>query len=519
MNRKFHWTLSRYGNSIEHKSMKTGRTFCKTGAAAPRQRAAITALENAAVCRPPLRNLIQTCLLCAAMLQALTSGAQPVTQVAAGYEFSLFLKSDGSLWAMGSNLYGQLGDGAIFGNPDVNTNSPEQIVASNVTAIATGEFHSLFLKSDGSLWAMGNNEQGQLGKGFSYFNSIPEQIVASNVTAIATGEFHSLFLKSDGSLWAMGSGQWGQLGDGITYNFPFIGTDIPEQIVASNVTAIAAGGSHSLFLKSDGSLWAMGHNQWGALGDGIGSPYSNNSTNIPEQIVASNVTAIAAGQLHSLFLKSDGSLWAMGLNDWGQLGDGTTYYALNNSTNRPEQIVASNVTAIAAGYYHSLFLKSDGSLWAMGLNKWGELGDGFSDSYPNPSTNSPEQIVAGNVIAIAAGESHSLFIKSDGSLWAMGLNEQGGLGDGTYDNSYRPEQIVGPYNQIQTAGQLLDGTNMQLNFVGVANANYALDRASSLSPPNWIPQLTNAAGSFGALVFSNAPDAATNNFWRIRSVP
>jgi alpha-tubulin suppressor-like RCC1 family protein len=220
-----------------------------------------------------------------------------------------------------------------------------------------------------------------------------------------------------------------------------------------------------------------------------------------------------------LFLKSDGSLWAMGLNDWGQLGDGTTYYALNNSTNRPEQIVASNVTAIAAGYYHSLFLKSDGSLWAMGLNKWGELGDGFSDSYPNPSTNSPEQIVAGNVIAIAAGESHSLFIKSDGSLWAMGLNEQGGLGDGTYDNSYRPEQIVGPYNQIQTAGQLLDGTNMQLNFVGVANANYALDRASSLSPPNWIPQLTNAAGSFGALVFSNAPDAATNNFWRIRSVP
>jgi hypothetical protein len=129
------------------------------------------------------------------------------------------------------------------------------------------------------------------------------------------------------------------------------------------------------------------------------------------------------------------------------------------------------------------------------------------------------QVQAQTVTKFAGGGYHSLFIKSDGSLWAMGLNEQGGLGDGTYDNSYRPEQIVGPYNQIQTAGQLLDGTNMQLNFVGVANANYALDRASSLSPPNWIPQLTNAAGSFGALVFSNAPDAATNNFWRIRSVP
>jgi hypothetical protein len=65
----------------------------------------------------------------------------------------------------------------------------------------------------------------------------------------------------------------------------------------------------------------------------------------------------------------------------------------------------------------------------------------------------------------------------------------------------------------------MGGMNMQLSFVGVANANYALDRASSLSPPNWIPQATNPAGSFGALVFINAPDATTNNFWRIRSVP
>jgi len=466
----------------------------------------------------PIGNIL-IWLLSAAMLQAFSSSAQPVTQVAAGYEHSLFLKSDGTLWAMGDNLYGELGDGAIFGYSYPNTNSPEQSVASNVVAIATGEFHSLLLKSDGSLWAMGLNDEGQLGKGFSYYNSIPAQIVASNVTAIAAGSWHSLFLKSDGSLWAMGSGQWGQLGDGMTYDFPFIGTDIPEQIVVSNVTAIAAGGGHSLFLKSDGSLWAMGFNQWGQLGDGIGTFDSDNSTNIPELIVASNVTAIAAGQVHSLFLKSDGSLWAMGLNDWGQLGDGSAYYDSNSCTNRPEQIVASNVTAIAAGYYHSLFLKSDGSLWAMGGNFFGQLGDGFSDSYPFPSTNNPEQIVAGNVIAIAAAEDHSLFVKSDGSLWGMGLNGRGELGDGTYNQVNRPEQIVGPYNQIQTTGQLVGGTNMQLNFVGVANANYALDRSSSLSPPNWIPQLTNAASSFGPLVFSNAPDATTNNFWRIRSVP
>src|SRR5208283_2048370 len=176
----------------------------------------------------------------------------------------------------------------------------------------------------------------ELGNG-TFINAYsPEQIVASNVTAIAAGTSDSFFLKSDGSLWAMGLNTYGQLGDGYTDNGNYFTNDLPEQIVASNVTAIAAGYYHSLFLKSDGSLWAMGYNNDGQLGDG-----TLNNTNRPEQIVASGVTAIAAGLQHSLFLKSDGSLWAMGDNEWGQLGDGTY-----NNTNRPEQIVASNVTAI-----------------------------------------------------------------------------------------------------------------------------------------------------------------------------
>src|SRR5476651_1136563 len=83
---------------------------------------------------------------------------------------------------------------------------------------------------------------------------------------------------------------------------------------------------------------------------------------------ATTVTNVAAGGAHSLFIKSDGSLWVMGNNDSGQLGDGTF-----NNTNKPEEIIASSVTAIAAGSSHSLFLESDGSLWAMGWNAWGQL--------------------------------------------------------------------------------------------------------------------------------------------------
>jgi alpha-tubulin suppressor-like RCC1 family protein len=450
------------------------------------------------------RKLIQTCLLYAVLLQAVTGFAQPLTQIAAGDNHSFFLKSDGSLWAMGYNQYGELGDGM-----NNNTNRPEQIVASNVTAVAAGYIHSLFLKSDGSLWAMGYNYDGELGDGVynthsPYGTNQPQQIVASNVTAIAAGEYHSLFIKSDGSLWAMGRNDSGQLGDG-TYNYS--GVNVPEQIVASNVTAIAAGGYTSLFLKSDGSLWAMGDNGNGELGDGT-TDSGNYETNLPEQIIASNVTAIAEGFSHSMFLKNDGSLWVMGYNYYNQLGDGTS-----EDTNRPTQIVASNVTAIAAGFYHSLFLKNDGSLWGMGYNADGELGDG---TYNINSTNIPTQIVANNIMLVASKGGQTLFLKNDGGLWGMGYNADGELGDGTYSNTNRPEQILGAFNQI--TDQILGGTDMRLSFVGVANANYALDRSSSLSPPNWIPQATNAAGSSGALAFTNAPDATTNNFWRVRSV-
>ena len=105
-------------------------------------------------------NLIQTCVLSAAMLHAVSSQAQPVTKAAGGYYHSIFLKSDGSLWAMGYNAPGQLGDGT-----NNNTNRPEQIVASGVTAIAAGDQHNLFLKTDSSLWAVGYKVWGQLGDG------------------------------------------------------------------------------------------------------------------------------------------------------------------------------------------------------------------------------------------------------------------------------------------------------------------------------------------------------------------
>ena len=460
-----------------------------------------------------------------------------VSAISGGWECTLFIKNDGSLWGTGYNGSGELGDG----KSDI-IYSPIQIVASGVTAVSSsqGSEFTLFLKNDGSLWAMGYPEYGALGAGSVLYSYSPIEIVSNNVTAISAGGEHSLFLKSDGSLWGMGYNFYGELGDG-TYN----NTNRPELIVSNNVTAIAAGYDHSLFLKSDGSLWAMGANSASQLGDGT---YKNN-TNRPELIVSNNVAAIAAGISHSLFIKNDGSLWVMGYNNYGQLGLTNNFGFVNS----PKQIVSSNVTAIAAGSYHSLFIKKDGSLWAMGQNYDGQLGDG---SYVNKTL--PEQIIApptppnitnqpsSQTVLIGGSASFSVSVSGSSpfqyqwrfngtnifaatnaaySMLSVATTNAGNYsavvtnsaGSAISSNAVLTVTIPAGYNQI--SGQFISLGSMQFSYVGIAGWKYALDRSVSLSPANWIPQLTNPADANGNLVFTNKPITTTNNFWRIRSVP
>ncbi len=193
---------------------------------------------------------------------------------------------------------------------------------------------------------------------------------------------------------------------------------------AQGLSAISAGSTHSLFLKTDGSVWSTGMNTSGALGDGT---TTNRST--PVQVMT-GVTAVSAGQVVSLFLKADGSAWAAGSNTRGMLGDGTT-------TNRsiPVQVI-SGIAAISTGYFHSLFVKTDGTVWAAGWNNYGQLGDGTTIQ-----RNSPVQVMTG-VAAVSAGQYHTLFLKTDGSVWAAGYNSNGQLGDGTTTNRITPVQVM-----------------------------------------------------------------------------
>ena len=169
--------------------------------------------------------------------------------------------------------------------------------------------------------------------------------------------------------------------------------------------------------------------------------------------------------------------------------------------------------AIAAGGDHSVFLKNDGSLWTMGYNAYGELGDGTTNN-----SDLPVEIVTGGVVKIAAGYDHTVFIKDDGSLWAAGDDASGQLGDGSTNNVSTPEQILGPYNRLVV--QSLGGGNMQFSYVGNAGMTYALDRCFNLEQPDWVQQgQATVANLDGVLVFGNSADTATNNFWRVRLVP
>jgi alpha-tubulin suppressor-like RCC1 family protein len=345
--------------------------------------------------------------------------------LAGGNFHTLALKGDGTLWAWGFNYYGQLGDGTTT---DIKIPKP---IGSGYTAVTAGNDFTLALKADSSLWAWGNNDYGQLGDATTVDSRVPKQI-ASGYAAVTAGNFHSLALGTDGSVWAWGNNDYGQLGDGTV-----IEQHSPKRI-GKGYTAIAAGFGHSLGLKEDGSLWAWGQNTQGQLGDGR----TTNSYN-PE-LVGTGYKAISAAGNHSIALKTDGSLWTWGANDFGQLGEGTTIMST------APKLIGTGYASIAAGFKHNLALKTDGSLWAWGYNGHGQLGDGtLTDSL------TPKQIDTG-FSAITAGGDYTVALKSDGTVWALGANWYGQLGDGTLAQRRSTSLVVndtvdGPLDLIPAA--------------------------------------------------------------------
>ncbi|MHB1536425.1 MAG: RCC1 domain-containing protein, partial [Acidimicrobiales bacterium] len=337
-----------------------------------------------------------------------TPQSRTTTPLAGGAEHSLAVLSDGSVWAFGQNDFGQLGDGSTASSPGVRVSG-----LSNTVSVAAGAYHSLALLSGGTVSAWGWNGFGQLGDGATTNATTPVSVSGlSGISAIAAGTAHSLALRSDGTVWAWGDNTDGQLGDGTTTS-----VSTPAQVAGlTGVVAIAAGGNHSLALRSDGTVWAWGDNTDGQLGDGT---TINRITPIQ---VFSSALSIGAGADHSLAVRGDGTVWDWGANSYGQLGDGTT----TESTTPVQVSGLTGVTAVAGAEGHSLALRYDGTVWDWGLNADGELGDNTTtDSSVPVQVQGSDGIAAINVLAIAAGDFQSLASISGAPFVEWGLHPDG----------------------------------------------------------------------------------------------
>jgi alpha-tubulin suppressor-like RCC1 family protein len=345
----------------------------------------------------------------------------------------------GNAWAWGLNSDGELGNGTI--TPYSGLSTPGQVVnLSNAVAVAGGGQHSLALKSDGTVWAWGNNGWGQLGNGKYGGSATPVQVPGlSNVTAIASGDLHNLALKSDGTVWGWGFDYYGQVGNGTS------GGNVlsPAQVKGlSGVIGVAAGGFTSFALRPDRTVWAWGYNGQGELGNGTSD---ENAHSTPTKV--KNLTtaiAIGAGVEHGLAVLADGSVSAWGDNQTSELGVTTTTtcggYTSPCSTIPVRVPNFGGVTAVAGGYGNTLALKSDGTAWGWGNNGYGELGNGTPQLYGSVKT--PVRAKVGSVIAVAAGASFSLWLRSDGTLWAAGSNYYGQIGNGTFTDAPTPVQVT-----------------------------------------------------------------------------
>ena len=255
-------------------------------------------------------------------------------------------------------------------------------------------------------------------------------ISVGDIKQIACGSNHTFILKTNGSLWCCGYNNYGQLGLGNTTNrtsFTQVTTNMNDDVIQ-----VACGQSHTIIQKKDGTLWACGYNYYGQLG--LGDTTDRTTFTRVANNINNDVKQIACGDNHTFILKIDGSIWGCGYNYYGQLG-------LNNTNNKTSftQVtpnINNDVKQIVCGSTHTFILKNDGSIWSCGYNYNGQLGLGDPANktmFLKVTTN-----INNDVKQIACGEYHTFILKNDGSIWSCGYNNSGqlGLGDTTQRSTF-----------------------------------------------------------------------------------
>jgi alpha-tubulin suppressor-like RCC1 family protein len=289
-------------------------------------------------------------------------------QVSGGKNHTAAIKTDGTLWTWGANSpYGQLGN-----NTSTNRSIPVTTFAggTNWKQVTCGGYHTAAIKTDGTLWTWGYNYYGQLGNNTSGTDGLtPSTTFAggTNWKQVACGGYHTSAIKTDGTLWTWGRNSFGQLGD----NTSGVNRSTPVTTLAggTNWKQVTGGFDHIAAIKTDGTLWTWGCNSYGALGD---NTETNRSTPVTTFAGGTNWKQVSGVGNRTAAIKTDGTLWTWGRGTEGQLGDNTT---INRSTPVTTFAGGTNWKQVAGGYFHTAAIKTDGTLWTWGYNNYGQLGD------------------------------------------------------------------------------------------------------------------------------------------------
>ena len=254
----------------------------------------------------------------------------------------------------------------------------------------------MILKQDGSVWSTGVHSDVQ--------NERFQQVISTGATAVSAGNSFGTVLTQDGSVMITGKDFKGKVSSVGTLTKSRRTFSYTQRI--SGAKAVGAGGEHILVLTED-RVWAMGCNKYGQLGDG-----SLSDKNKFSRVLFSTVefVAVAAGEMHSIVLKQDGSVLITGRNYNGQLGDGS-----KSDRIRFAKLISNGVVDVSAGSYHSMIIKEDSSVWTTGWNEYGQLGDGTTTDRTNYI-----RVMKSGAKAVAAGRQHSMVLKQDGSVWVTG---------------------------------------------------------------------------------------------------
>lgn len=320
----------------------------------------------------------------------------------AGEDVSFVLKNDGTLWGAGYNMAGHLGDNTVVRKQHFVE------VASNFTTIdGSGSRRTMVIGRDGRLWITGAH--------YVFVNSYTDTFELMTTpdgkddqwASVAGGEYHFIALRTDGSLWGHGRNNEGQLGLGSLYRSDVM-IQISPPTTVNPFVAIAAGRRYSLAIKADGTLWAWGANNAGQLGIGTTEPYISTPTQVGTW---NDWVDIDAGNEHTIGRRSNNTIWSWGLDNYGQLG----HNPVNSSL--PSQMgTKTNWVFMDAGYNYNVAIDSSGFLYSWGHNSSGQLGVGDYNLRSVPAKVNQWS----NWLSASAGYNHTFGVRSGGNTYGWG---------------------------------------------------------------------------------------------------